>query len=84
MSVQVLVHIVGGYANPSGHTYDRSVLVDAPTSGDLFDWWFDEVYPETGDDVHDNSGSYCTATIAEGPAELVGQKHEWIDEANAR
>lgn len=77
--VQVRVRIEGSYEN--GHSYDRVVVVDAPDPvyGPDEDWWWDVVFPETGDGQPGDIGSYCKATVLD-PEELWGTAtYEWTD-----
>jgi hypothetical protein len=73
--IDVKVRLEGSYTNDD--KYDREIWVLVPGDDeDMDEWWQEEVFPETGADV---TGSYCKATVIEGPAALVGQSTEWME-----
>lgn len=75
----MIVEIENAYSD--GHTSTvRVVVVDPAGPADLADWWDREVSQHTGDGHgRDSRLGFCySATIVDGPADLVGSSYEWI------
>jgi hypothetical protein len=79
--IVITVGIVGDYNND--HHYERTVAVAGPTAeerNDLGEWWWDVVYPETGDNQTERGveGIHtCTILAADPPDnDLVGVTYD--------
>lgn len=71
-------------AYEDGHTSTAEYWLQPPAdvndSDILESWWDEYVFDHTGDGhgtEHPNLGVYYEATVLSGPAQLIGQTHEW-------
>jgi hypothetical protein len=79
------VKIEGRYT--CGHQYERVVELAEPephppiTDVDWWsDWWWEVVFPHTGDGVFGSYGGWAAGTILQADDEaLVGACYEWTD-----
>lgn len=74
---QVTVRIENYY--PDGHESTFLLEVPGPTSADVEEWWWEVVFPYTGDG-HGIGGmdAVYVATVTDADAgDLVGQTREW-------